>query len=174
MFDQINPTFKASLICLYLFYVSASSAGHCFGREGIHIMAFNWVACAKMTLLILLIAAIIFACFTLPVKKVSFFFSFGPLHFHYFLAFRCFCFFTWWLFSFVKYILELTQVRTQRTKCCAFLFMLLYVMLHALGLNIWYAQFYGSHMNLTYLIIWMSFLVISTMLYCLALGFCHW
>ncbi|KAK1380129.1 SNARE associated Golgi protein family [Heracleum sosnowskyi] len=33
-------------------------------------MASNWVACAKMTILILLIAAIIFVCFTLPVKKI--------------------------------------------------------------------------------------------------------
>ncbi|KAL1806587.1 hypothetical protein DCAR_0832404 [Daucus carota subsp. sativus] len=33
-------------------------------------MAFNWVVCVKITLLIILIAAIIVACFTLPVEKI--------------------------------------------------------------------------------------------------------
>lgn len=123
-------------------------------------MAFNWVVCAKFTLLILLIAAIIFACFTLPVKKVSFF------HFHRFSAFPCFCFITFMAIVFLLYMLDSTQVRTQRTKCCASIFMLLYIMMHALCLTIWFPQFYSSHTNLTYFI---CFRVIYTTLYWIAL-----
>lgn len=66
-------------------------------------MAFNWVYFLRITLLILLIAAIVTACFTLPVEKVPFFHP-GHLAFYmipelyFFLASllsTCVCMYVW-------------------------------------------------------------------------------
>lgn len=39
-------------------------------------MAFSWASAFRITLLLLLLAAVIAACFTLPIEKVSFFIRF--------------------------------------------------------------------------------------------------